>query len=308
MRNAARARAAVEAATVAAVLAVWDSMMRRPADWVDAAGPAADVVRAGQAGVASDAVWFAAAAAVEAGLPAVSMVAPTFALQAPSGAAVEATLGTAARLSATSMAGGVGVDDAILAGRTWLSTVTASVLQDTSRDVAVVDVIATPGARWVRMVTPPCCSRCAVLAGKTFRWNSGFRRHPLCDCYHVKFAGSTPDTTSLAGLVSSGGVRGLTRAEQASIGQGADPGQVINARRSASGMYTHEGTTKRGWARAVMAEYERQVKGAEMRVRLTPSAIQSLASDRAEAVMLLARNGYLSDRSVSDVARLGVRQ
>ena len=86
------------------------------------------------------------------------------------------------------------------------------------------------------------------------------------------------------------------------------PPLPYNARRSASGMYTHEGTTKRGWARAVMAEYERQVKGAEMRVRLTPSAIQSLASDRAEAVMLLARNGYLSDRSVSDVARLGVRQ
>ena len=44
LRNAARARAAVVAATVAAVLAVWDSMRRRPADWVDAAGPAADEV------------------------------------------------------------------------------------------------------------------------------------------------------------------------------------------------------------------------------------------------------------------------
>lgn len=33
---------------------------------------------------------------------------------------------------------------------------------------------------WVRMLTPPSCSRCAILAGQFYKWNDGFLRHPMC--------------------------------------------------------------------------------------------------------------------------------
>jgi hypothetical protein len=35
---------------------------------------------------------------------------------------------------------------------------------------------------FVRRVNPPCCGRCAILAGRWYRYDSGFRRHPRCDC------------------------------------------------------------------------------------------------------------------------------
>lgn len=33
---------------------------------------------------------------------------------------------------------------------------------------------------YIRTLTPPSCSRCVVLAGKFYRWNQGFDRHPHC--------------------------------------------------------------------------------------------------------------------------------
>src|SRR5690606_32784856 len=38
---------------------------------------------------------------------------------------------------------------------------------------------------YTRMLNPPSCSRCAILAGRWFRWNDGFQRHPQCDCVHI---------------------------------------------------------------------------------------------------------------------------
>lgn len=33
---------------------------------------------------------------------------------------------------------------------------------------------------WVRMLNPPSCSRCVILAGRFYRWNEGFQRHEMC--------------------------------------------------------------------------------------------------------------------------------
>lgn len=41
---------------------------------------------------------------------------------------------------------------------------------------------------YIRVVNPPACSRCIILAGKEFGWNAGFQRHPrlpdatVCTC------------------------------------------------------------------------------------------------------------------------------
>ena len=48
----------------------------------------------------------------------------------------------------------------------------------------------------------------------------------------------------------------------------------------------------------------RQSAGQEPRYRLTVTAIYRLSSDRDEAVRLLARNGYVTDRPLADVADL----
>ncbi|MBK6887020.1 MAG: hypothetical protein IPH03_11745 [Tetrasphaera sp.] len=43
----------------------------------------------------------------------------------------------------------------------------------------------TDMAGYIRVLSPPSCDRCSVLGGKWFKWNTGFARHPGCDCKHV---------------------------------------------------------------------------------------------------------------------------
>jgi hypothetical protein len=62
---------------------------------------------------------------------------------------------------------------------------TAGAVSDAARDATSASIVARPQIGWVRMVNPPCCSRCAVLAGRSLQWNDGFQRHPRCDCLHI---------------------------------------------------------------------------------------------------------------------------
>src|SRR5205085_2059430 len=38
---------------------------------------------------------------------------------------------------------------------------------------------------YVRHLNPPSCGRCTVLAGRFYRYSTGFLRHPACDCIMV---------------------------------------------------------------------------------------------------------------------------
>ncbi|MFK4494807.1 hypothetical protein [Dermacoccus sp. GAS27A] len=54
-------------------------------------------------------------------------------------------------------------------------------ISDAGRAGGAVSIAARPKVTgYVRMLVPPSCSRCAILAGKEYRWNQGFQRHPHC--------------------------------------------------------------------------------------------------------------------------------
>lgn len=81
---------------------------------------------------------------------------------------------------------GATVTDALLGARNWLTSTTLTMVSDTGRSVVAADVAQRPAiGGYVRVLTSPSCPRCIVLAGKWFRWNEGFLRHPRCDCKHV---------------------------------------------------------------------------------------------------------------------------
>lgn len=62
----------------------------------------------------------------------------------------------------------------------------ASQVQDAGRNAEVLEMAVRPKVTaYVRQLNPPSCSRCILLAGKVYRKNEGFARHPLCDCVHV---------------------------------------------------------------------------------------------------------------------------
>lgn len=206
-------------------------------------------------------------------------------------------------------------EQALTAGGAWLDMITRTQVADASRGAAGAAITARARVGYVRYVSPPCCQRCAVLAGKFFRWNAGFQRHPRCDCRHYPVAaGEHPDAAAegFRSMIKPDDVKDLTIAQRAALADGADLNQVLNAHRrgarSADGMTTTEGTTRRGYAsyirRAVARQRAEATKETVSRSaggrnvtrtqpRLTPEAIYRVAASRDEALRLLKLNGYV---------------
>ena len=162
------------------------------------------------------------------------------------------------------------------AGWSWLSTVVESELEDAHRGAIQAATVARPRTGYVRMVNSPCCRDCALQAGRFFRSNEGFKRHPHCRCYHLP---TTDPDSRFATYPDPSSVTGLTDGERKALEAGGDFSRVLNARRGRSKdkMSTTELT---GRARAGR--------------RLTPDGIYRLASDEGEARALLRRFGYLT--------------
>ena len=192
-------------------------------------------------------------------------------------------------------------------GRSLLRLIVANQIQDAAREAVGVGIAVRPRVTgYVRMLTPPSCARCAILAGKWYRWNTGFRRHRHCDCRHI------PATENVAGdlrtdpaaAIAAGKVTGLSQDNLRAIRDGADPAQVVNAYRGTStaagqrARTTHDGTTKRGYAHTFTGK----------KPRLMPSEIYRIATSREQAIQLLTRNGFVvptGGRTIADL-RSGV--
>src|SRR5690625_5568244 len=122
------------------------------------------------------------------------------------------------------------------------------------------------------MVNPGACDRCAILAGRFYRWNDGFLRHPDCMCEHVATTASSEQEAFDRGLIEDPYeyFESLSEEEQdrrfgkagaQAIRDGADMSQVVNARRgmTANGHFTVEGTSRYGHAAQGLRRGQRRV-------------------------------------------------
>jgi hypothetical protein len=209
--------------------------------------------------------------------------------------------------------------------RQSVALMTASEIEDAGRAADSVGMAATRSVvGYIRVVGPGACARCAILAGRWYRYNADFLRHKHCQCRGVP-AGSRASARLRGGWQTSPTAyfHSLSRADQArlftvvgarAIRDGADIYQVVNARRTAASLRqqpfgrqtiltTAEGTTRRGLYSGLRRHLER-VEGRSLgKLRLTPDAIYDVAEDRDEVLRLLARNGYLN-MSAAQVAAL----
>lgn len=207
----------------------------------------------------------------------------------------------------------------------------ATQLQDVARAAAGLGIAARPQVGgYVRMLNPPSCSRCAVQAGRFFRWNAGFERHPRCDCRHVPTGdarmaselGLIDDPNDYFGTLSKAEQdRVFTKAGAEAIRDGADVTQVVNARRGMSVAGTSQTTTRvingetfvvntrrrtlipeqvggrdvfitrEGTTKRGMAS--RQRTGRNMSARLMPESIYRVADSREDAIRMLRLHGYI---------------
>jgi len=150
----------------------------------------------------------------------------------------------------------------------------------------VADQVALTARRavsgYTRMVVGKTCSRCLILAGRWYRWNAGFNRHPKCDCIGIPAPESADELRTnprkafdAMSAVEQDNTFGKAGAQ--AIREGADMARVVNARR---GMQTADGRLY-------------TIEAAGRRPRLMPEQIFRDARDRDDAIRLLKLHGYI---------------
>ena len=224
------------------------------------------------------------------------------------GASLGAALYSAIPHTKDLIAGGMPERVALARGREVLQMSAATQVADAGRTAAGLDTFARPRVGYVRMLNPPSCSRCSVLAGRFYRNNEGFQRHPRCDCVHVPT--TRAEAAESEGLVhdpyayfeslsESAQDKTFGKAQAQAIRDGADLFQVVNARRGMSYAGVSSDGTRRG--QKVASDFTRE--GTTRRAlwggtnpkgkRLTPDAIYAQGLPREATLDLLAKHGYL---------------
>lgn len=201
---------------------------------------------------------------------------------ASSGAELALVLRTPIIRTKQAIAGGATAEQALEDARSTLDGIVRTQLADAGRAGTSLAMAARPALHgYTRMLNPPSCDRCAILAGAFYRWNAGFARHPHCDCIHIPTVEDAADdlTTDpdeyFASLAEDDQDRIFTKSGAEALRDGADIGQVVNARR---GM-TAAGTTTVGTRNGS--------------IRLMPEAIYRQARTRDDAIAGLRRHGFL---------------
>lgn len=222
---------------------------------------------------------------------------------ASDGRPIETLMFTPARVALDALDLGT-PEDALAAGRVSVERIARTQIADAGRVAAGVEVATRPRAGWVRMLTPPSCDRCLVLAGRFYRWSDGFDRHPNDDCVSIPAAEDragdlrTDPDAYLKNLTTEEQDRLLGKANAQAWRDGADLNQLVNAKRGMSTTVDGVRTpvlTPEGLQATTVGTTNRGLAGRRLRAmqRLVPESIYDIATDRADALRLLKLHGYI---------------
>lgn len=171
---------------------------------------------------------------------------------------------------------------ALIEGRRFLDIAVPSLIADADRGTVQAGLTSAGIGGYTRMLVGSSCDRCIVLAGRWYRWNQGFQRHPKCNCRHI------PSAEAMAGDLTTdpyAAFHAMSEAEQdavfgkrnaQAIREGADIYRVVNVQQR--GLATAKAARKYGTPS-----------------RMTLDAIYAEAgSNRSKAVALMKREGYIT--------------
>jgi hypothetical protein len=216
-------------------------------------------------------------------LPTMTVDADSFAGTAADGRDLGGLFFSSVTTAKDAVKSGATIDDALLQGRNQLVMLALTTVADSNRESVGAAMGVRPAVDgWVRMLNPPSCGRCAILAGKFFRWNSGFQRHPRCDCRHIPASEQLADdfTTDpyayFKSLTPDQQEKLFGRIEARAINDGADIYRVMN-------------TKTRG-----LATGGKQAKKFGTPSRLTVDEIYRQAGTRTNAIRMMTREGYIT--------------
>jgi hypothetical protein len=280
-----RTQARVAAVTAASVAKLWRTLGEDFSnDWVLARPRVLFTVQQGREAAVRTAIPYTPAVLAETGqvAPATGdLNASRFTSAAPDGRPMGSLLDESLIAAKVAVKAGAPVPEALQSAGSRLTRDVLTVLADTRRQVFHADIIQRPAlGGYARMLNPPSCSRCVVLAGKWFAWNKGFLRHPRCDCIHIPASESTGRGIAIDPADS---FNSLSRAEQdatftksgaRAIRDGADMNRVENVR--LRGLGTAKANRRYGTPS-----------------RLTVDDIYRVAGSRTNAIRLLEQEGYI---------------
>lgn len=222
---------------------------------------------------------------------------------------------------------GASLAEALAQGGRYLTTATGTMLSDTGRTAEKMAGASRGTTLWVRMLEPPSCGRCIILAGKETRNAEAFDRHPKCDCRNIptseNIAGSftTDPHEYLDNLSDRELARALgSKANAQAWRDGADRNQLINAYRvggdvrpaqifNRSIKYTTEGVTRRGQAYRSMGRMRAnqvvtEQAGFATRVTRTGPEARAINQTRRRTERLMPETIYQIAKDGADARRL----
>ncbi len=260
--------------------------------WDAVRGGVTDVVQAGLRATTRSAAEYIPRLVSETGLaapPTGGLQLGAFSETMPDGSEIATAFDAAPIRAKQAVAGGATSLRAREMAGAWLSSKVLTALADTRRNVVSVDLAQRPTITgYVRMLNGASCPRCTILAGKWFRWNEGFQRHPNCDCVHIpakdqawaEAEGFVSDPyEEFFSLSEDEQNRLYTEAGAQAIRDGGDIYRVVNINQRGLGV-------------------SRQAARYGTPMRMTPNDIYELKLSRAETIKVLEREGYITGPQV----------
>lgn len=283
---------ALATATVAGVAKLWKQMGDEFDDsWARLRPPVLQLVQNGRLAVAQTSAGYTEAVLAETeqvAPPAGDLTPAAFIRSAPDGRDMGTLLDGAVYEAKTAVGEGQAPRAALETAGRWLTGTLLTVMADTGRSVVGADIISRPAVGgYVRMLNAPSCPRCIILAGKWFRWNEGFLRHPRCDCRHIPAAEDTAGSLTtdpyeyFRSLSNAEQEKLFGRSEARAIREGGDIFRIVN-------------TKNRGLATAKAA------KRYGTPSRMTVDDIYRTAGTRTNAIAMLEREGYITGPQTRD--------
>lgn len=292
-----RRQQAIATTTTAALGKLWRRMGDEfDASWATIRPQALDLVQDGRQAAVNRALVYTSGVLVETNQrddPIGELNASRFLDTTPDGRGVDTLLDEAVIKAKVGVGRGLTTEESLAIGGRFLTMATLTLLADTRREVFSADIIQRPSVSgYVRMLNPPSCNRCVILAGKWFRWNEGFARHPKCDCQHIPGAENvigdqrTDPYELFRSLTPVEQERAFGRSEARAIREGADIYRVVNVSNPKRGLATAAGARKYGAPS-----------------RFTVDDIYRNAGTRTNAIRMLREEGYILERGQVAISR-----
>jgi hypothetical protein len=282
-----RGQQQIAVATASGVAKLWDRMGTDfDSSWSDVGPQILNLAQVGRAAAAASSVGYVDSVLSETGQDAdpAGVINPArFLESAPDGRDMSTLLEQAPGYAKAAVGRGMDAQSALKSAGSWLTGTLLTVLGDTGRGVVGADIAQRNGLGYTRMLVPPSCSRCAVLAGTWYRWNQGFQRHPRCDCRHIPCTeNASGDFTTdpyayFRSLSPEQQRRVFGQTDARAINDGGDIYRVVNIRQR--GLGTSKQAIRFGTP-----------------TRMTVDDIYKVAGSRKNAIQLMQREGFILPR------------